>query len=161
MNKQDKIKELEKTITDAQAELDALNKPKRYKPEDDEVYFYRCGYGIFERVCNNDPTDKALYKLGNCYHTKEEAQRAYDRDVLLTEMWDDCDFDADWADDCQSKYALFYDYAGEYWKWTCSCASQISVYLPKYETKEDAQAAIAKYGPRMTELFIKRVGDER
>ena len=161
MNKQDKIKELEKTITDAQAELDALNKPKRYKPEYDEIYWFRTSYGVESAPWKNSDLNNTRYKSGNCYRTSEEAQRTYDRDVLLTEMWDDCDFDADWGDEDTAKFYPYYCERRNKWEWCDVYRRRDCFDFPYYGTSQDVEAAIEKYGERMTELFIKKVGDER
>jgi len=161
MNKQDKIKELEKTIEEAQAEIEALKRPKRWKPEYDEVYYYKGIWGAVSRRWHNNAVDNRHYRSGNCYRTKEEAQRAYDRDILLTEMWDDYDFDADWGDEDQDKFLLYYDYGSQKWSWLIYSYSRASYTFPIYKSIQDLDAAIKKYGERMTELFIKRVGDER
>jgi len=140
MNKQDKIKELEKTITDAQAEIEALNKSKRYKPKDGERYFYKSQYEVSSTAWEDDDTDNRYYKSGNCYRTREEAQRAYDRDVLLTKVWDDCDFDADWGDD-EHKFEIYYCHENRNWHVFTATVSKSSFTFPHYQTMKDATPA--------------------
>lgn len=50
---------------------------ERWKPEPEEKYFYF--YNQEEiGICsfNNDPLDKERFKLGNCFQTKEQAEKA-------------------------------------------------------------------------------------
>ena len=50
---------------------------KRWKPKEKEIFYYVNFYtGVTEQIYTNSKihTPRNLYKIGNCYKTKEEAQ---------------------------------------------------------------------------------------
>ena len=55
-------------------------KHKPWKPKKDNIYYYvgQEGFVISNRWWNTY-TEILLYKLGNCYHTKEEAETSRDK----------------------------------------------------------------------------------
>lgn len=55
-------------------------KRKPWKPEVNEMYYTVAENGTLERnICVWDFIDISLYKLGNCYRTKEEAEASRDK----------------------------------------------------------------------------------
>lgn len=61
---------------------------KRWKPKEKEIFYYVNFYtGVTEQVYTNSKihTPRNLYKIGNCYKTKEEAQTKWDqiKQILL------------------------------------------------------------------------------
>lgn len=79
---EDKIKKLQK-------ELEELNKPKRCKPKNYEIYFYidSCGR-INRQLWYNTGIDNFRYETRNCFKTKEEAEEELERILFVNEVRD-------------------------------------------------------------------------
>jgi len=61
---------------------------KRWKPKEKEIFYYVNFYtGVTEQLYTNSKihTPRNLYKIGNCYKTKEEAQMKWEqiKQILL------------------------------------------------------------------------------
>lgn len=73
--------------------IEKASKPKNkvWKPEENETYYYICSYCNIEKdtyydinIKNN--IHKNRYAIGNCFKTKEEAEFAFERQKVITEL---------------------------------------------------------------------------
>lgn len=159
MNKKEiknKIKEAKEQITELQKTVnnleEQLNKTGRWKPEEDERYFYilsdgdvSCGYNDKGTFCKN------RISIGNCFKTREEAEFEVDRLKVLAELKEFA-FEPDWKDGKQDKYALAYNHVNEEVDYC------ISIYLKKdeiyFETREDVKNAIERVGKYRIKKYL-------
>lgn len=92
-----------------------------YRVEKHEIYWtilFSYTAGKYTVTCTNDSrysSDNALYKSGNYFKTKDEAQREADRLNIYFEIrkWqreNDGDFTPTWDNLSKPNYALFYNY---------------------------------------------------
>lgn len=59
-------------------------KHKPWKPKDRELYYYIAPEGIlYDSFCSDDLSHVNMYKLGNCYRTREEAEVNRDKWVAF------------------------------------------------------------------------------
>jgi hypothetical protein len=82
--------------------------------------------------------------IGNCFRTKEEAEHYRDYLVALNTLRKSSDFVPDWEDSRQMKWLNFYSHSRNCFKtdfWS-ECQHAVPCY---YRTKEEAEAALAKY----------------
>ena len=57
-----------------------------WKPEINETYWYVSDRKIDYYDYVNDPTDRFLYAIGNCFKSKEEAEFAFKRAKVIAEL---------------------------------------------------------------------------
>lgn len=91
-----------------------------WKPEIGESYYYLInGYCLFMCKWDGNGGDELMYAVGNCYRTKEDAQRAADvtkATVRVNRRIEELNggWVADWKNDNQKKWFLEYDYGTEF-----------------------------------------------
>lgn len=142
--------DLQKQINDIQAQINKLKEPElKYGFEDgDTFYFLHSNGGITKSLFYND---HGFAKMGNAYHTREEAERARDRQILIAELKAELDGDkCDWGDEGQKKYCLYYSYRRKEWDWGVRmlCKTPLTLYSTK--ARPDI---IEKYGDRLNLLL--------
>ena len=112
--------ELQEKIAKLEAELTKLKeeaaKPKikyaqTYIPEEGDIFFWLAGHGVVhDRVwyeSNSPRYNEALAEAGNCYRTREEALREFERRLIIRELAILAgDFVPDWTDFEQKKYHI-------------------------------------------------------
>lgn len=88
----------------------------RFIPELDEEYYFIDWYHFGVVPCKHTDRDFNLnhIKFGNCYKTREEAQKALDKKILLTEIQDFADeynhgWVPDWGNTDEDKWRLVYN----------------------------------------------------
>lgn len=115
---------------------------------DEEYYYITSAGGIWYTINVNATTDKSYIAQGNCYPTREIAEKARDRRALVAELWreDGVLHEVDWADRGQPKSFLGYDGA---WRTDWTHLVQYNFGLPHFKTKEHVKAIIKKYGDRL------------
>ena len=93
------------------------NKPKRkiWKPEYNEFYFYISKYGaVGNSIWENDHVDNGCCGIGNCFKTEEEAEFALEKAKVETELRrfaeENNEYEIDWTDEDQEKWAMCYSY---------------------------------------------------
>lgn len=103
-----------------------------WKPKYKEEYYYVCSDGnVGNTFWYKYDTDNHRYNTGNCFKTREQAKKykAYLEDDTQKQLalirqyaiMND-DFEADWNDEGQLKYFLYYDNMDDMWRedfWTC------------------------------------------
>jgi hypothetical protein len=79
----EKIEEIKKFIEQEDS------KPERWKPEHRARYFYVGGAdkGVGDYIWHDDPIDNQYYKTGDCFKTKEEAERHKLRLESMANRW--------------------------------------------------------------------------
>jgi hypothetical protein len=72
---ENKIKELQDEFDQLKAVKIKAEQPKRWKPEDNEEFWYICSDGsvVNGLFHNAGKTDNWCYLTGNCFNTKKEA----------------------------------------------------------------------------------------
>jgi hypothetical protein len=90
---------------------------KRWKPEEDEGYWYTDSTGaIYCEQWGDQEYDKYRYKTGNIYRTEKEAKTALARIIALADVREyilDNDLQVDiidWSDEEQDKWVIYYDH---------------------------------------------------
>lgn len=88
-------------------------KPKVWKPEDDEEYYYMtAGGAINSQKYQAFFNDKSRYAIGNCFKTREETEFAVEKQKVITELKrfaQEHNEKIDWNNG-RWKYYLVYDY---------------------------------------------------
>ena len=103
----------------------------RWKPEEDEIYWFVGTCEIYHHCWINDRADNWMYINHNIFKTKEEAQEYHDYILaraeytyeFSTEEWEDVDID---------KYKIYYDF-----------------------TDKKIEITWAKYGKTLGDLYFK------
>ena len=71
-------------------EFEIIEEQKVWKPKDDERYYYidssARNVGINETLNGDFSLDKALYEVGNCFKTKEEAEKTLEKIKIYTQL---------------------------------------------------------------------------
>lgn len=110
--RENKIKELESQIAELKAVKVEEPQPKRWKPEQNETFWYLNGDVYCDKwidcVCDN-----FQYTIGNCFKTKEEAEE-YQKQIEYTARYknyiEEHSEPIDWEDFNQEKYLAFFDF---------------------------------------------------
>lgn len=120
---------------------------KRWKPvKGQDYYFIGIDLGIYNILWNNDTIDNCHFKVGNCFKSKEQAQKELDRRIAEQELLDFCGdsgiieigFDIDNREFCAM---------GEYSDYL------FSPY--RFATKESCQKAIDTLGTEKLKLIFR------
>lgn len=147
-----KIQDLQNQINDIQAQINKLEEPKQGFRDGDRIYYIN-GFGDVDYfICDLDfDLNKRVIKIGNAYHTREEAKRARDKQILVTELKAELDGEeCDWDDDRQKKYFLRYNCLHQTWEWDFIFGMQTPLTI--YSTKPRPDI-IEKYGDRLNLLL--------
>lgn len=119
------INELKEKLKEVQDKLENLNKNERWKPNNDDAYYYldsqNCVFNAFfdDRICS----DENRYSTYNCFQTPEEAQREANKILIRRKLEDiarrlNGDEKIDWSKANQRKYFINY-YFSDYNKGLC------------------------------------------
>ena len=148
-----KIEELEAKVAELKAEA---NKPERHKygqvfvPKINDTYWY-CASTDLAFDCNYTDSlqDKAQLSIGNCYRTKQDADRELERRKITHELQVLAgDFVTDWNDRQQVKYFIGgYNYNHkelELQYYYNLCCSAIPAYFRSIEALKAAIKAVGK-----------------
>lgn len=91
------------------------SKGRVWKPDYRRKYFYvnECG-GIMNSKWYDDSIDADRYEIGNCFKTKEEAEFTLEKAKVETELRrfaeENNEYEIDWTDEDQEKWAMCYSY---------------------------------------------------
>lgn len=126
-------------------------KVRRWEPECGEKYYYISTvsqiYDLIWTGITEESVDYVHYKLGNCFKTKEEAQKELDRRLAEQELLDVCDWDGE-----EKVYAIECRYNDKWF--TCSWSSYIqSPY--RFASEECCQKAIDTLGTEKLKLIFR------
>ena len=111
------IEEAQRKLDEARKKLDEYNTGyKRFKPKNNEVYYYVISNGTVGRDYQNDIfiTDIKRYDFYNCFKTREQAE-AEAENVLVRRMLEDIarrlnkGQKIDWGDENQYKWYIVYN----------------------------------------------------
>ena len=129
-----------------QAEYDAMpDAGINYKPKYGEDYFYINEYGcVLLSICGDSKYDLLRLAIGNCYPTREAAERIVRNLKTLIKLREFA-FEPDWNDWEQEKYCFNLDQEGNldyYMTWAISYGSP--VHFATYEIRAQALKAVGK-----------------
>ena len=111
------IEEAQRKLDEARKKLDEYNIGyKRWKPEEDEAYFYVNSNGIVGRDRWNSEfiTDKKRYNSYNCFKTREQAEAEAEKILVRRQLEDiarrlNKGEKIDWSDENQYKWYIVYN----------------------------------------------------
>lgn len=155
------VKRLEEQITELRFKiLESKADKKPYKvevPEDIETYYTINTRGELQTlVYYTKFMQEQLYKRGEAFKTREEAEQ-YDKErILLFKMhkwadWRNGDWYPNWKDADEPKYYTVYDYYGLTIKWDYRC--RIFTKLPCFKSREIAEQFIEEFGDEIIEVL--------
>ena len=161
---QKQIEKLEKKTQKLQEELEFEKKKTELEYPNlnmTELYWLIDSNGSLCRSCwLKDGFDKQRSKIGNVFHTKEEAEKELDRRILLTkfrQFRDKCngDWKPDWKDKCEDKYCVLFNHESS------ELVLNWYIYVQPFESfgcfknREDAQRAIELFGDEIKRLYVE------
>lgn len=120
----------------------------RWKPKDGDVYYSVMSIGnIVKYSWGTDYIDSGHYRLGNCFKTKQEAQKELERRVAERELLEMCDWEGG------DQYNLLYH---------CKTNTFNSVYSLnfiqnpyRFASKKSCQQAIEQLGTEKLKLVFR------
>ena len=123
-------------------------KPKRWRAERGEMYWYVNEIGMIFRVTEcSTGSDDYFYNSGNYFQTKEQAEEYQKKLILQQEYKDWCAFDCDWHDENQIKYFSYYSHK----------SNRIDFKLNKLCKK---QGVVYSESTLRIQEFIDKIGEE-
>ena len=152
-----KIEELEKQAKSILEEIEKLKNEEKveskvWKPKENEDYYYIssnviCYADIWEKgVCDED-----RYEIGNCFKTKEEAEKTVEKAKIYTQLKrlaeENNTEPIDWEDTEQRKYYIEYSYY--YKEFEKSCGYSVKDTGIVYCTNEN-----------FLSIALERIGEE-
>lgn len=144
-----------RTVQDIEKEIEALQAEKAELEKvwpriGDEYWYVDYEYGEVEYASHTDASiDYNLIKAGNCYRTKEEAQKALDRQILITELWNE-EGAREFVEGVDN-FSLKYEHDIKLWSFSFDYYVQYYFGLPYFDTfRTDL---IEKYGERLNLLL--------
>ena len=145
------IEEINKKIQELQSKVDELkngnNKCVRWRAKDEGSYWHVCADGK-ATLFNESPTHKSfdnfLYKIGNYFKTREEAEKHY-KHLIITQKLKDI---ALRLNDGKTSVNLYFIYLNSYGELTTACQSVKEV------------GAIYCLSDKFLETAIKEIGEQ-
>jgi hypothetical protein len=138
------------------------NKPKRWKPENKQEYwFINSGGEIRCEEWFDINIDKKRYKSGNCYRTEEECKFAAECMLVERELQNYADEHNEgeiiWGGD-NPNFSLCYDHSSDKIR-TCSfyVSHQKDVYFTSYEV---ARGAVETIGEARLKKYYFKIGEK-
>lgn len=146
MTKKITIKDMEVELSDKQVEnlLEQLKEDKgdRWKPEEEDKYFYvDCNGYVIDDYYRDFPDDLWRYNQRNVWKTKEEALAYKSYLEAVAKIKDSATLQPDWGDISQAKYFVFYYHEDQQLVYSFDTDGQSTSYA-YYETREEVQQAI-------------------
>lgn len=135
---------------------------KVWKPCKNEEYWYISTIG---KICNcincNTDEDNRVYKLGNCFKSKEEAEFALEKQKVTTELKRFALENNDelyWNDTDRKKYFIVYDYGSKFIDFVFSYFKKMmnNIY---FSSREIAQEAVKTIGEERLKKYYFEVSD--
>lgn len=154
--------DMEAKLKEMKAEIDRLENGWEMKcPYDkaDDYYVVDIGGGIYSMDWDGYDTEKAWWKNGSTFPTKEAAELEAKRRNLLTRFRafrDECNngWKPDWSNHCK-KWEISYDADEEKFKaFWCYATNSFSTF-GYFKNEKDAQRAIELFGDEIKELFVE------
>ena len=147
------INELKDRLKEAQNKLENLDKNERFKPEENEEYFYvdsdnSIGTTNFD---NSFAFDVKTYEAFNCFKTKEEAQKEANKILIRRKLEDlarrlNGDKKIDWNNEEQCKYFISYSFPklNLYTNWSEFTCVQGTIYCLSNKFLDEARKEIGE-----------------
>ena len=134
--------------------FEEIEEPTRWKPKYAEKYYYLYGFGSVGRGTFNDDfdTNNGRFEIGNCFQTKEEAERAVEYLKALAVV----------RGDATSEFVKYNDnwfigYDPEHKSIDAFCnpyTARNGIFgLPYFATREDAQRSIEQHKNEWLTIF--------
>lgn len=145
----------------------------RVMPENGEAYWFidSCGL-ILKNQWENDSFDRYYLYSQNCFDTEEAAQKALTMQLvaqpLIAKVWEmDKDWECDWEDYSQGKWALYYLHYKGFHISESAYAQSSEIFMSEQaanhllsDTYTDKQRAAFMNGVKLWESFGGKIGDE-
>lgn len=136
--------ELKKQVVDA-------TKKVRWKPKEDEAYFYITPHSKTRVEFFNEQFDEECWSARNCFKTREEAQKEVNRRIAEQELLDLCD----WSETEKHVYVIEYDVKTNSFDWDFF----YEITSPyRFASEESVKKAINKIGEEKLKLIF-RIGN--
>ena len=136
-------------------------KPKVWKPKDEEEYYYIDDSGdVSCTYCNCCIVDDDRYAIGNCYRTREEAEFALEKLKVIAELKrfaQKHNEKIDWKNSDKKKYYLYYDYSAN--NIACKFKQYTRMSTIYFSSSEIAQQAIKAIGADRLKKYYFEVED--
>lgn len=130
---------------------DVSKKVKHWKPKFGDVYYGLMGDGTIKSIIwDNDVVDCGYYNIGNCFKTKEEAQKELDRIFAEQELLDMVDVK---MSDENRKWLIEYDPRGPVFYPNDTFFHFTTPFL--FSSKESCQKAIDTLGTEKLNLIFR------
>lgn len=145
------------------AEKYSGKKNKRWKPENEDRYYYITGKGIINFCKWIDRKDSNYFNLRNCFKTLEEAEFELERRKVVAELQnyaDDHNDEIDWNDSDLGKWMIIYNYQSER---ILLIDNYYSHYMNSidFSSKNIAQKAIDTVGEDRIKKYIFGVSEDK
>jgi hypothetical protein len=122
-------------------------KVRRWKPEKGDDFWFLAGTSIVKSIYSDGDIDKCIFKAGDGFKTKDEAQKELNRRIAEQELLDMCDWNGE-----ESVYLIEYNDQRDVFEWNW----YEYIYSPyRFASKESAQKAIDTLGPEKLKLIFR------
>lgn len=81
-----------------------------WKPKIGQRYFYIDDGYVFSDVWIDSRVDNRRYMAGAIYYAETDAKRALERQIAITTLMRDSNFEPDWSNNDQNKWTAFYNH---------------------------------------------------
>ena len=154
------IEELKVALEKKKNEIKAAKIEKVRKPEYKETYYFIDSEGkVIMSEWTNHEYDKSRYSLGNCFKTRQEAEKARDKLILIVDLKrfaeENNEGEIYWNNENQYKWSVMYNFDDENMDTECHCIYKESI-LPYFTSEEKARKAIDTFKDRLIKLFIEQ-----
>ena len=154
-----RIEELTQQIQELQKKLEFEKQKAKieYSFKNDEEYWvlWHDGY-IRDYIWDGSDFDKARYSQGNIFKTKAEAEREYDRRLLLTrfrQFRDKCNVDRK-PDELAYKYFIAFNMVENAMKTHWVYTNNTFTLFGYFKNESDAKRAIELFGDEIIRLWV-------
>lgn len=149
------IEEAQRKLDEARKKLDEYNTGyKRFKPKNNEVYYYVISNGMVGRDYQNDnfTTDIKRYDFYNCFKTREQAEAEAEKIFIRRQLEDiarrlNKGKEFDWGDENQYKWYIVYN-----------TTFGFEIYSASVNTIQGAVYCLDK---NFLNIAIREIGEER
>lgn len=157
MNKQEILNEIEKTkqhLANMEKMLEGCN--ERWKPKDNEKYWYITDYGTinYTLFMSKIQNDNMRFKNYNCFPTREQAEAEVEKILIRRQLEDiarrlNKSKEIDWNNFDQNKYFISFN-----------CATQL-IERDFYNLKNKVQGVVYCLSDDFVSVAIQEIGEER
>lgn len=81
-----------------------------WKPKIGQKYFYTDDGYVFSGVWIDSRVDNRRYMAGAIYYAETDAERALERQIAITTLMRDSNFEPDWSNNDQNKWTVYYNH---------------------------------------------------